>query len=341
MTIINQPNSLTLCGFKSKNKIDALMKQYKTLTPKIDAFNSYFPLKQNVKKYALHKVASRNTYLIDLMFEQKFVYLVAININTRYLFVELMNKVINPNKNAYGKKNTKTTAKYIRCLENMMINGMSVNYLSGDSEKCFTSNDAQNFYFANNITFIPVERLNKTQNAFRVNQHTTPNAKAKTMPNAKLRTSPNHNSLGIIDRVIRTIRDMAYHMEVNVITPQIMHDIVLQYNSAPHQTLSYYAGFGVSPKMVNDDAELENYIVRKICQENYNIKSQYGFDLAKGTKVKIYNEKDPMIKRRSLIQPGDFEVDAFTNGMYRIKNTNNNKIIMLPRTKIAPIITNH
>ncbi len=325
MTIINQPNSLTLCGFKSKNKIDALMKQYKTLTPKIDAFNSYFPLKQNVKKYALHKVASRNTYLIDLMFEQKFVYLVAININTRYLFVELMNKVINPNKNAYGNKNTKTTAKYIRCLENMMINGMSVNYLSGDSEKCFTSNDAQNFYFANNITFIPVERLNKTQNAFRVNQH----------------TSPNHNSLGIIDRVIRTIRDMAYHMEVNVITPQIMHDIVLQYNSAPHQTLSYYAGFDVSPKMVNDDAELENYIVRKICQENYNIKSQYGFDLAKGTKVKIYNEKDPMIKRRSLIQPGDFEVDAFTNGMYRIKNTNNNKIIMLPRTKIAPIITNH
>ena len=333
MTIINQHNSLTLCGFKSKNKIDALMKQYKTLTPKIDAFNSYFPLKQNVKKYALHKVASRNTYLIDLMFEQKFVYLVAININTRYLFVELMNKVINPNKNAYGNKNTKTTAKYIRCLENMMINGMSVNYLSGDSEKCFTSNDAQNFYFANNITFIPVERLNKTQNAFRVNQHTT--------PNPKLRTSPNHNSLGIIDRVIRTIRDMAYHMEVNVITPQIMHDIVLQYNSAPHQTLSYYAGFDVSPKMVNDDAELENYIVRKICQENYNIKSQYGFDLAKGTKVKIYNEKDPMIKRRSLIQPGDFEVDAFTNGMYRIKNTNNNKIIMLPRTKIAPIITNH
>ena len=333
MTIINQPNSLTLCGFKSKNKIDALMKQYKTLTPKIDAFNSYFPLKQNVKKYALHKVASRNTYLIDLMFEQKFVYLVAININTRYLFVELMNKVINPNKNAYGNKNTKTTAKYIRCLENMMINGMSVNYLSGDSEKCFTSNDAQNFYFANNITFIPVERLNKTQNVFRVNQH--------TMSNAKLRTIPNHNSLGIIDRVIRTIRDMAYHMEVNVITPQIMPDIVLQYNSAPHQTLSYYAGFDVSPKMVNDDAELENYIVRKICQENYNIKSQYGFDLAKGTKVKIYNEKDPMIKRRSLIQPGDFEVDAFTNGMYRIKNTNNNKIIMLPRTKIAPIITNH
>ena len=158
---------------------------------------------------------------------------------------------------------------------------------------------------------------------------------------AKAKTMSNHNSLGIIDRVIRTIRDMAYHMEVNVITPQIMHDIVLQYNSAPHQTLSYYAGFDVSPKMVNDDAELENYIVRKICQENYNIKSQYGFDLAKGTKVKIYNEKDPMIKRRSLIQPGDFEVDAFTNGMYRIKNTNNNKIIMLPRTKIAPIITNH
>ncbi len=312
---------MTLIGFKSKNKINALMNQYKTLKPKIEIVNSYFPLKQNEKMYSLHKVASRNTYLIDLMFEDKFVYLVAININTRYLFVELMNREINHRTNSYGKTNTKTTDKYIKCLENMMINGMSVKYLAGDSEKCFTSNKAQDFYFANNITFIPVERLKKTQNAFRLNA----------------KTSPNHNSLGIIDRVIRTLRDMAYYMEIEIITPQFMQDLVMQYNSAPHQTLSHYAGFDVSPQMANDDHELEDYIVRKICQENYNIKSKYGFDLEKGTKVKVYNEKDAMIKRRSLIQPGDFEIDTFTNGMYRVKNVNNNQILMLPRTKIHPI----
>ena len=314
-------------AFRSKNKIDALTKQFQNLKTKDYNYNSYFPLKQNNKQYSLHKVASRNSYLIDLMFETKFVYLVAININTRYLFVELMNQTINANKNSYGKTNVKTTKKFLQCLEKMISNGMTIKYLSGDSEKCFTSKEAQEFYEANEISFIPVERLNKTQYPSFMNSR---NRFAN-------KTTPNHSSLGIIDRVIRTLRDMAFNMEIGVIDPITMKNLVIQYNSAPHRTLSHYAGFEVSPQMVNDDKELENYIVRRICQENYNIKSQYGFNLEKGTKVKVYNEFDPLIKRRSMIQPGDFEIDAFTNGMYRVKNNLNNSILMIPRTKIDPI----
>lgn len=322
---MNSPSQFV--AYRSKNKIDSLTKQFQYLKPNTYDYNSHFPLKQNTKKYSLHKVAARNSYLIDLMFETKFIYLVAININTRYLYVELMNQTININTNSYSKHNVKTTKKFLRCLEKMISNGMTIKYLSGDSEKCFTSKEAQEFYEANNISFIPVERLNKTQYPSFMNSRTK----------STKQTTPNHSSLGVIDRVIRTLRDMAFNMKIGVIDPVTMKNIVIQYNNAPHETLSHYAGYEVSPRMVNDDKELENNIVRRICQDNYNIKSCFGFHLDKGTKVKVYNEYDPLIKRRSMIQPGDFEIDTFTNGMYRVKNNIDGSILMIPRTKVHPL----
>ena len=54
---------------------------------------------------------------------------------------------------------------------------------------------------------------------------------------------PMHSSLGIIDRVIRTLRDMAYNIKADVITPEIMEELVSQYNNAPHKTLLKLAGY--------------------------------------------------------------------------------------------------
>ena len=149
-------------------------------------------------------------------------------------------------------------------------------------------------------------------------------------------TDPLHGSLGIVDRVIRTIRDIAYNMQIGIITPQIMDNIVKQYNNAPHKGLSKWAGFSVSPKMVNDDPDLETYIVRRICQENYNVMNRPGFKIKAGTNVKVYNEKDSMSKRRSIIQPGSFKVKGFKNGLYEVEGNVNgkNKIQRIPRYKL-------
>ena len=206
---------------------------------------------------------------------------------------------------------------------------MKVEHLIGDGEGAFKSDESKMFYNSHNISFSPVARQPK--GAF-------PDFMKYEQNKAK-KTEPLHSGLGIVDRVIRTIRDMAYNMNIGVITPEVMDEIVNQYNNAPHRGLSQWAGFSVTPKMVNDDPELEEYIVRKICQENYNIMNRAGFKLNAGTHVKVYNEKDSMNKRRSIIQPGDFVINGFRNGLYEVEGKVNGKntIQMIPRYKLDPI----
>lgn len=326
-TIMYQPTPLTnISGFRSreKNKTLHLLKpELKINTDK----PSSFPLKDNIKKYQLHKVAPRNTYLIDIMIVRDLYYLVAINVNTRYLYVKLTNLQVSEDE--YSIDDRKSTISYLNALRALMDQGMKVQYLQGDGEKAFNSVESNQFYADNGIEFIPIERQVKgAYPAFMRFEQLAGNG-----------TIPTHSSLGIIDRVIRTLRDMAYNMKISLITPNIMEELVYQYNNAPHKTLSKLAGFQVSPQQAQDDPQLEGFIVRRICQENYNIKSSPGFILQNDTNVKVYNQTDRMMKRRTKIQPGEFVVKGFNNGLYDVEGEVNgvNKIQKLPRTRISPI----
>ena len=85
---------------------------------------------------------------------------------------------------------------------------MKPSYIIGDGEKCFNSNKAKAFYKnqdqKHEIKFIKVERVETNYKP----QH-------EIKENKKPKTEPYHTSLSIIDRAIRTIRDMAYNMEVH------------------------------------------------------------------------------------------------------------------------------
>ena len=52
---------------------------------------------------------------------------------------------------------------------------------------------------------------------------------------------------------------------------------------------------------VENDNDLEDFIIRRICQENYLISSQPGFHIPNGAQVKVYNENNKMGKRRTVI----------------------------------------
>ena len=315
-----------LIGFKSSDKVKALQKIKHDLKPN-NQQKSSFPLKKNIKEYQLHKVSSKDSYLIDLLFIYHLCYLVAININTRYLYVKLTN--IEFNEGVFSKKDKKSSKQYLNALRAMIDNGMKVKYLSGDGEKAFNSTEAQQFYLTHGIVFKSVPR--QISGAY-------PDY-MKLEQNQGNKTSPLHSSLGLIDRVIRTIRNLAYNMNIGLITPNVMNEIVYQYNNAPHKTLSKYAGYSVSPQQVQDDPELEKFIVRKIIQENYNIQHSNDFQLKEGTNVKVYNETNSMMKRRSVIQPGVFTVKGFNKGLYDVEGKVNGKntIQRLPRYKIAHI----
>ena len=309
-------------GFKSPNKVEALRKINQDLQPNTQPKAS-FPLKKNIKEYQLHQISSRGSYIIDLMFIYHLCYLVAINMNTRYLYVKLTN--IELGENNFSKRNKKSSKRYLNALRALIDQGMNVRYLSGDGETAFNSAEAQEFYTNHGITFRTVPRqVNGSYPDFMKEEQRLGN-----------KTSPSHTSLAIIDRVIRTLRDMAYNMKIGMITPNVMEELVFQYNNAPHQTLSKYAGNPVSPQMVQNNPELEEFIARKIMQENYNTHNKPGFRIEKGTNVKIYNETDKILKRRSIIQPGEHKIVGIENGMYLVKSGKN--IQRIPRHRVAYI----
>lgn len=76
--------------FSKNNKVPEETPIPKTLS-KIKVPDS-FPLKFNKKKYSLHHVGFPGTWQIDIMFGQnngkQIAFLVAIEVNTRYLFME-------------------------------------------------------------------------------------------------------------------------------------------------------------------------------------------------------------------------------------------------------------
>ena len=318
-----QVNSI---GFKSPKKVKALKSKYPNIKSPDSSTTSYFPLKQNKKLYQLHKVCPKKTYIIDIMFCDKYAYLIAINVNTRFLYAAPMNKVVSVTSDqdtqAYMSY-SKDADTYINALDSLIKSGMDVRYLQGDGEKAFDSWNAWAYYDSHDIEFKPVPRMK---------MGVYPDFMKKEQKQSK--TDPMHGSLGILDRVIRTLRDMAYHIEVGIITPNIMKELVNQYNNVPHTTLSKYVGFDVTPQMVQDDEELENYIIRQIMKENEKVTSRAGFKLENGTPVKLYNEKDSMAKRRSIIQPGKYHIVDYHGGYYEVEDENKNRQF-IPRFKLA------
>ena len=72
-------------------------------------------------------------------------------------------------------------------------------------------------------------------------------------------------------------------------------------------------------------------------QLNYTIIKDLEFKLDKGTRVKIYNDKDPFAKWRTIIRPGSFVIDGFEKGLYKVKNKNNGDILFIPRYKLCTV----
>jgi hypothetical protein len=143
----------------------------------------------------------------------------------------------------------------------------------------------------------------------------------------------NHTSLAVIDRMVRTLRDMAYYKKVREITPPVMNKLLRYYNSAPHRGLSKIMGFDVKPLDVENDNELEQEIIRRLIAINHEIKDRNGFVLPVGATVEVYNANTVMDKRRSAVRAVPWVVDGFTGGFYKLKNNNGDEILE-PRAKI-------
>ena len=324
---IVEPRNVEVLGFKDKDKYKFGTRSYE-INPEIkQTITNHFPLKDNLKKYSLHKVAPRGSYMIDFMIhKKKYVYLVAININTRYAMIEMTNITVPDEKDSQESqekvlsKDAKTTSSYLRALNKMIDEVKFMNpirHLTGDGESAFKSSFAMKFYEQYNITFHPVPRMM---------------IEGKRTKAGNQGTDPLHTSLALVDRFIRTIRDMIFNAELQI-TPLAIKEMVRQYNNAPHSTLSKYIGFDVSPLMVQQDKNKEEYIVMKLNKENIQTRMRYDFDIPIGSIVKVYNEKDVLGKRRVIARKG--EVVGRQGVLYKVKT--NLGVETMPRYKLESI----
>ena len=319
--MIKQPDQPIPIPFKTKYKQNYLIidDKYPFLKPKKLLTNS-FP---NNRRFNLHAVAPHGLFIIDFMFVDETCYLVAIELNTRKLYVEPTNIVSDRTYETNGPldqshfmaitKDKKNHILYLTALKKIMSSGANIKALRGDGEGAFIDKDSLKFYNENNIKFYPVPRIKLTSG----------------------KTEPNHTSLAVIDRVIRTLRDMSYNSGLKL-TPTTIKQFAQIYNDTPHSTLSKVMNFNVTPNMVSSDIGLETEICRRIEQQNYNIINHPMFDVPEGVECTVLESYDQFAKKRSKIKPDLYKVIGFKDNKYVLQNVNTGKKIKESRANINP-----
>ncbi len=253
-------------GYRSPNKVKSLIKNEFPNTEQSVLNNlnissiPRFPLKENIKNYSLHHVSPPNTYIMDLIFENhKYCYLFLINVNTRKLWVEPTNVEGDEDNNI--KFNQKTSELIIHAINRILQQGCKISYIKSDGERAFKSQKTIQYLNNNGIKIIEVPRQITKYPDFMQGLNMV----------KSISSEPYHSSLSILDRVVRTIRDLAYNLKYDIITPQRMQQLVYIYNNAPHETLTHYAGQPTTPNQADSDPELQQYITLNIKKENYLI----------------------------------------------------------------------
>jgi hypothetical protein len=117
--------------------------------------------------------------------------------------------------------------------------------------------------------------------------------------------APIHAALGIIDRVTRTIRDMAFRSGYRLITPPVMDFLVDAYNRVPHDTLSKIMSeirSGVTLTQCQSDEILQKEIQLRLMASNQTVLNEEDWRIPDGTLVVVKNPRDIMTKRRLSIR---------------------------------------
>ena len=184
-----------------------------------DSFN----LKENKKKYSLHHVAFPGTWQIDLMWSKNNCFLLAIEVNTRYLYATRTNIYVpkfDKKRNIWLKEEVKkSTIAVAKSFLDLLDKGWRPSLVISDSESSLNSEKM------NNLIYTPF------------------NIKHKTVPithDENGKGTSNHTSLAIVDRVTRTIKKWVYDRgwNANIIPKEEVENFVKEYNNRPHSTLT-------------------------------------------------------------------------------------------------------
>ena len=134
-------------------------------------------------------------------------------------------------------------------------------------------------------------------------------------------TDNDHNKLGIINRFMRTIRDMKSN------EPKIsILDLIDSYNDMPHRSLNYK-----SPNEITKEDELE-YINKMNGQVN-----PYNFE--PGDSVRVILDKSPLTKHRTNLSKQSYMVDSKDGNQFVIRSSDGS-VDTVPGYKLVKSVNN-
>ena len=283
-------------------------------------YNNY-NVKKNKQEYSLKTYSNaRHSLIGDIFFDSDVSYLLLININTRYAYAYQLGDIeIGKISNKDEYQNTyliryatigqKTTDSLINAFNKHLANH-KVNILRFDGEKAINSKEFQKYLEQNHIMFIP--------------------AKPKS-----------HTSLSLIDRLCRTIRDIAFNLNVEHISHQQIMDLILYYyNNTRHETLtstlfkaypelkSVYKN-GITPAIMDANPELERLFAMECKKYNYYVQSKQDYNINLGDQVQIVNENNPLEKKRTILNKYPHTVTNRNGNIYEL--TYNDSTVYRPR----------
>lgn len=285
-------------------------------TQLLDVHEPQFNIHDQIKKYQFKTYSQvPGGYIGDIFFNKsKFACLLLININTRKAYGYALNDVeIKPlsQTNDYGNReyeivysttNKKTTINLIDAFKKFL---KDINYkitsLRFDGESAIKSKMFQTLLQNYRIKFIPVIK-------------------------------DSHTSLGLIDRLCRTIRDINYNTRTKILTQKDIDKILDIYNNMYHSSLSKMVGKKITPNEVTNDPKLEQQIINYCMDYNNQLKVLYPEAvLSIGQICKIYQPFDKFKKRRRLLKKDYFKIVNKTGNIYTVQNMRNGKKIDVPR----------
>ena len=273
-----------------------------------DSFNE----KQQKKKYMLHTIAPRHSFIIDYFFPGKFIYLLCVNVNTRKAFAIPASNIKEISEDRWivplkGNKTEETAVEQLKKLMKMTI----VKHIMCDLEKAFISNSFKEFCSKNRIEL----------NHYHKNQ-------LKGFE-TKDTSRGNHGTLSILDRLCRTLRTMNNNLGNDEnIPPNVMEYLLEEYNNSPHSTLSKVLKRLVSPNEVDENPKIEDFICGKLMKENMITKLKDDWNV-KGWTVRCFNEAGKFDKVKRKLLPGTWKVKGNEHGLFVCKQGENT--IKVPR----------
>ncbi len=138
----------------------------------------------------------------------------------------------------------------------------------------------------------------------------------------------NHNILGIINRFIKTLRDMINNVgHSQSFTVSSMKSVINAYNNSKHSST------GKTPNEFTDADETK--YIDSMEERTVSVKCTKGFELKSGDKVKIIIDKPTIGKKRTNLSDDYYLVESLEGNGYYIKGEDQS-VAYYPRHKLVP-----